>query len=249
MDAQRDRLRISLFVFYVLAAATVIVSLAPYLLVQPLDCSSLQPCLITLRGLFALTALVALFVVLPPLFRRFWTWNANGIHDAPKGPADKVFFPHGATRPVAWVVFGWLVISIVLLVLAFWDPWALNQPKASHIYEMLVAASSAGAGSSVATIMAYLHHASRKGDFTYAYVPWYLMRPLLGSLLGLIFYFLMRGGILAVLETPPQDGGNLDDLALAGISSLVGLFSNEAYMKLQEVFNTLFKVQKQGQQQ
>ena len=109
---------------------------------------------------------------------------------------------------------------------------------------MLLAISSAGAGSSVATIMAYLNHASRKGDFTYAFVPWYLMRPLLGSLLGLIFYFLMRGGLLAVLETPPEDGGNLDDLALAGISALVGLFSNEAYMKLQEVFSTLFKVQK-----
>ena len=244
MNKKKDGLVVLVYTFYLLLSISIIISVTPLLIKFPIDCSSVQPCLVLLRGVFILAALASFLALIPFALKRLWTWN--GEHAEPMHETQKVYYPYGATRPVGWVVFAWLIISLLSLAFAFWDPWLLHKQETTHLYEMLLAISSAGAGSSVATIMAYLNHASRKGDFTYAFVPWYLMRPLLGGLLGLIFYFLMRGGLIALLETPPQDGGNLDDLALAGISALVGLFSNEAYMKLQEVFSTLFKVQKRN---
>ncbi|GAB4185572.1 MAG: hypothetical protein Tsb002_09440 [Wenzhouxiangellaceae bacterium] len=227
---------------YLLVATAVISTVAGWLLANGLSCASTTLCLGALRNIAIIGALTAIAVVVLLFFRQV------GSTDDPQGQdgvnaTTKIFYPNGPTRPVAWIVFAWLAFAVLGLLILFADPWQLTQQEPKHFYEMLLAIFGASAGSSVATIMSYLDHASRKGDFKYAFIPWYFMRPLLGGLLGLIFYFLLRGGIIAVLEQQPADE-SLDNLALTGISALVGLFSNEAYMKLQEVFSTLFHTKK-----
>ena len=102
---------------------------------------------------------------------------------------------------------------------------------------------AAGLGSSITTILGYLRHASVLQDFDAAYTPWYVARLLMGMLLGLIFYFVVKGGLLAVSAGAGGAQEPLNLWALAAIGALVGLFSKNAIEKLRELFNTLFKTQ------
>jgi ABC-type multidrug transport system fused ATPase/permease subunit len=69
---------------------------------------------------------------------------------------------------------------------------------------------------------------------------WYLMYPLIGSALALVFYLAIRGGFL----TPASKGAEVNVYGLMAISGLVGMFSKQATTKLAELFTTLFKTDK-----
>jgi hypothetical protein len=77
-----------------------------------------------------------------------------------------------------------------------------------------------------------------------------LFRPLYGSLLALIFYFLLRSGLFAFsggkVEIPAAGTPELDiaRATVAGISGLVGMFAEQAMNKLRELFDSLFTVKK-----
>ena len=75
---------------------------------------------------------------------------------------------------------------------------------------------------------------------------WYVLRPFIGMALALIFYFLIRGGLLSV-GTGPEEA---NIFGIAAISGLVGMFSKHASDKLREVFDHLFRTaQGQGDDQ
>lgn len=240
-----------LFLFYVLIAGYTLLTVSAVLFTGGVSCSSVSLCIDSTRSILILAAIVVGFVLIAHFINWMWTWDDDIAVLKDDGQTNAGFYPNGVTRPVGWIVFFWLMISIVGLLFTHADPWNLSVSVTDggrgepQIHEMMLAIFGAGAGSSVATIMAYLRHASAVGDFARSFTPWYLMRPLLGSLLGLIFYFLLRGGIVSVLDTPPNNE-QLDSLALTGISALVGLFSNEAYLKLQEVFSTMFQTGKRN---
>lgn len=66
---------------------------------------------------------------------------------------------------------------------------------------------------------------------------WYVLRPFMGMALALIFYFVLRGGMLS-------GGAKAEDISLFGIAAvagLVGMFSKQATDKLEDVFDNLFK--------
>jgi len=72
------------------------------------------------------------------------------------------------------------------------------------------------------------------------WIWWYILRPFIGSALALIFYFVIRGGLFT--------GNSSDDINFHGIlaiSSLVGMFSKQATDKLDELFNNLFRTEKE----
>jgi hypothetical protein len=141
-----------------------------------------------------------------------------------------------------------LAIGLFFLLNSFcWPDWILKCVEAApDIVNALVTMFGAGIGSAIATILGYLEHASEKKDFDQAYSPWYVGRPLMGMLLGLVFYFLLRDGLLAVVTTraKPED---LSTAGLAGVGALVGLFSKEAIEKLRELFNTVFSTKKNAE--
>lgn len=64
----------------------------------------------------------------------------------------------------------------------------------------------------------------------------YIIVPLVGSILSVIFYFVLRSGLFAsqvsVKDTNP--------FGFAAISGLVGMFSNLASIKLKEVAESVF---------
>jgi len=69
---------------------------------------------------------------------------------------------------------------------------------------------------------------------------WYILRPFVGSSLSLIFYFVIRGGLLSA----GTDASNVSIFGIAAISGMVGMFSKNATDKLKEVFDNLFKTEK-----
>ncbi|NOR19127.1 MAG: hypothetical protein GQ538_03460 [Xanthomonadales bacterium] len=117
------------------------------------------------------------------------------------------------------------------------------------IREASVAFLAAGIGSTVSTMFSFLKHASTNADWKQSHIPWYILRPIQGSVLGIIFYWLVRGGLLAVV--PTQDGQGYMDLdlnGLAGMCALVGMFSRRAMIKLRETFVVIFATNEDQQQ-
>lgn len=77
------------------------------------------------------------------------------------------------------------------------------------------------------------------GKFTKSWIWWYILRVFVGMSLAIIFYFLIRGGLLTV-NSPD---GNLSPFGVAAISGLVGLSSKQATDKLRDLFDNLFKTE------
>ena len=74
--------------------------------------------------------------------------------------------------------------------------------------------------------------------FYSSWVPWYLMRIVVGMLLALLLYFAFRGGFFS--GNSPTSAVN--PYGIAALAGLAGLFSKQATDKLREVFETLFRV-------
>ena len=171
--------------------------------------------------------------------------------DAQERPSEQqsptaVGFPARITVAIGF----WLLLFAFLSMVGFfitlapperltdWLP-GLNQ---GPIKQAILAIFAAGVGSSISSIVAYLRHACERRDFELYYAPWYIGRPIMGMLLGLIFYFVLRGGLLAttISGTTKLEMG---DWAIAAFAALVGMFSKNAIEKLREVFHTLFRTQ------
>ena len=86
----------------------------------------------------------------------------------------------------------------------------------------------------------YVHAAASFATFTgnrqlvSSWTWWYLLRPWVGALLAVLAYFIFGGGL-----TAEKDTGNL--FKIAAYSGLVGLFAEQATIKLSEIFDMLFK--------
>ncbi|NJM92691.1 MAG: hypothetical protein HC861_08775 [Rhodospirillaceae bacterium] len=66
---------------------------------------------------------------------------------------------------------------------------------------------------------------------------WYALRPFIGMTLALIFYFVVRGGLLST----GAEAGNMSVFGVAAVAGLVGMFSKQATDKLRELFDNLFR--------
>jgi len=76
----------------------------------------------------------------------------------------------------------------------------------------------------------------------WSWVLFYLLLPAVGAMLSLIFYLLVRGGLIS----PEGSGTDLNPYGIAAISALVGLFTGQAAEMLKSVFSTLFAKAKSG---
>ena len=109
-------------------------------------------------------------------------------------------------------------------------------PEAQLIW--LVAAVAA-VGSSVHTATSFADFAGAR-RLCRSWVWWYILRPFIGASLALVFYFVIRGGILSVGTTASE----VNSYGVAAIAGLVGMFSKQATDKLRELFDNLFRTQK-----
>jgi hypothetical protein len=173
-----------------------------------------------------------------------------------KKEQPKYAFPNGPTLGVGIWLFTFAVTIFILLyqemgneIISKWFHSSNTPDNVQHkIKESIIVLFAAGLGSWINTTRGYLKHASTDQDFESAYIPWYIARPFQGMLLGLVFYFAIRGGLLVLTL---EAGNNvqvkdLNDLALAAIASMVGLLSKNAIDKLRDLFHTLFASKEDG---
>jgi len=96
---------------------------------------------------------------------------------------------------------------------------------------------SGAIGACLFSIWAISHHLGKENDFDYIrYRAWYFTRPFLGAGIAFIFYILVRGGLLTIGAAVLA----LNIVVIAGLSGLVGMFSEQALLKLLEVADALF---------
>ncbi len=100
---------------------------------------------------------------------------------------------------------------------------------------MLVIVVVGGVGACVFSLWAIARHVEQK-NFCFRWFPWYMLRPFTGAGLALLFYFLVRGGLLTIGASLQ----NLNLIVVAGIAALVGMFSEQALHKLHSLASSIF---------
>ena len=74
------------------------------------------------------------------------------------------------------------------------------------------------------------------------WVAMYILLPFVGSTLGLVFYFVIRGGFFSPQTTVEQTS----PFGFAALAGLVGMFSEQAVLKLKDVAETLLTKPRPG---
>ena len=85
------------------------------------------------------------------------------------------------------------------------------------------------------SFVTYVGNKSLVGSWTW----WYVLRPQIGMALALLFYFVIRGGLMSAGAGAEQ----VSAFGIAAVSGLVGMFSKQATDKLREVFDNLFRTE------
>jgi hypothetical protein len=93
-----------------------------------------------------------------------------------------------------------------------------------------------GIGSYIHGVNSFVTYVGNR-SFVVSWMPWYVLRPFMGIAMAVIFYVVVRGGVLVM------SGGvsAVDPYAMMTVAALAGMFSKQASDKLAEVFDTLFR--------
>lgn len=103
--------------------------------------------------------------------------------------------------------------------------------------ELILAVMLAGGiGSYIHGVNSFVTYVGNR-SFVNSWMPWYVLRPFMGIGMAVIFYVVVRGGVLVM------SGGvsAVDPYAMMTVAALAGMFSKQASDKLAEVFDTLFR--------
>ena len=153
-----------------------------------------------------------------------------------------------------------LVVFLFYLLFAFWpspsNPAATPPPKEgtqltdaltdvdilwwtakiSFEKRLIFLVIIAGAlGSYVAAAVSFVDYAGNK-KLKRSWLWWYYLRPFTGSVLAVMFYMIIKGGLISA----SFDAQSLSRFGIVGFAGLVGLFSKQAIDKLNEIFNVVF---------
>jgi hypothetical protein len=147
---------------------------------------------------------------------------------------------------VGLLLFIYLIVSVaglrwrLLMTFTALEPDVIGI-EPNQVNQAIIMLFAGALGSLVYEMRAYYIHACKRKDFDLAYIPWYVIWFFQGALLGFIFYFVVRGGLLLITITGEnQSQGDLNTWSLAAIGSLVGLFSKYALSKLRQIFIITF---------
>ncbi len=174
-----------------------------------------------------------------------------------QGPGNRFVGFNGIVLIAAYL-FLFSVILIYSLV-QFWPPQALafssmnssNSPVTFILWEFpiseegrlfLIVALAGALGSLVHALRSFYWYVGNR-DLIWSWIAMYILLPVAGATLGLIFYIAIRGGLFpqaTIQQTSP--------FGFAALSALVGLFSVEAALKLHNIAETVFTKAGEGQE-
>src|SRR6266481_7519722 len=155
------------------------------------------------------------------------------------------------TVALLFALFVSLLAGFAYALVAIWPPdcvnnqclphtarlffWSIKLDRAENLLLLVGAAGALGA---------LIHVTSSFADYVgnrqlvLSWVWWLLLRVPIGVALALVFYMLIRGGlIIPNSSTEPQ----INPYGAAGLAALVGMFAKQATDKLAEIFENLFR--------
>jgi len=135
-------------------------------------------------------------------------------------------------------------LSVIGVVIAIWPTQgtersvqilcgARSMPRETNLLALVLAFGALGS---------FVHVAKSFSSFAgnralvASWFWWYLMQPVVGMALALLFYVVMRGGLF----TSVSCAGAVNPYGVASVSGLVGMFSKQATDKLGEIFSAVF---------
>lgn len=95
-------------------------------------------------------------------------------------------------------------------------------------------------GSWLHATSSFLHFTGNR-TFVTSWTVWYIMRPIMGAILALIFYVVIRAGFF---PSNTMDVSEINIYSIAATAGLVGLFTQRATKKLADVFDAIFPTSK-----
>jgi len=187
--------------------------------------------------------------------------SAGPTNGAPgsNGPANQGSSSSGARLPHRQVIYlgiYFLCLSALTfyVLIATWPVVEsgdkFNKPHvfgleltASGDARLLIMVVAAGAlGSLVHCLTSFADYVGNR-KLNKSWVWYFILRTPIGISLALIFYLVLRGGLIAPTGGQnTQAGMLLNPYGLAAIAGMAGMFSKQATDKLSEVFDTLFQV-------
>ena len=159
-------------------------------------------------------------------------------------------------RVSAGLVFSYLVAVVLVCLaagaalLAGWSPGSERIQSLQNILLCVVAGTMGSGVSAVVSAADRYSHGweledgtklpkAEPGDkFVRRMVPWFLIRPFLGSAMGLLVYAGLTAGYLIAVLNP--DNASFSEEGLFFLSFLGGLFAKTFIEKLREAFDILF---------
>lgn len=152
----------------------------------------------------------------------------------------------------------YLMLSILLfayLLIEFWPVVVLKNDKQAWdgmvtlwigssfqvvdaIRLLIIVILSGAIGSYIHATTSFVTYVGNK-SFVPSWTWWYLLRPFIGMALALVFYFVIRGGLLSA----GSETADVSHYGIAAVAGLVGIFSKQATDKLEEVFTNLFRTE------
>jgi hypothetical protein len=144
-----------------------------------------------------------------------------------------------------------LAVILAFLIISFWpgqQEWENEvillgfqfamDPEVRLLFLVLLIGAF---GSFVHAATSFVTYVGNK-SMTPSWMWWYVLRPLIGMGIAAIFYFVIRGGLVALSAN--VEWQNLSPYGIGAFAALSGMFSKQAADKLSDIFDNLFKTQK-----
>ncbi len=158
------------------------------------------------------------------------------------------------------LITAYLILAAIFLLyglVQFWPPSApaegtatISSPvtflfwtlSVSDEVRLIFIVALAGALGSLVHAIRSLYWYIGNRELVFSWLAMYVLLPFVGSTLGLVFYFVIRGGFFSPQATIEQTS----PFGFAGLGALVGMFSEQAVLKLKEVAETLLSKPQEG---
>ena len=159
------------------------------------------------------------------------------------------------------LITAYLILASILLLYSlvqFWPPPAptagsapTSSPAAflfwtfsvSDEVRLIFIVAMAGALGGLVHALRSLYWYVGNRELVLSWLAKYILLPFVGSTLGLVFYFVIRGGFFSPAATIEQTS----PFGFAALAGLVGMFSEQAVLKLKEVAETLLSKPSAGE--